>query len=670
MHQKKTIFVFTVLAALISRAFAEDGAALDSVVVTGSRIEAKLEETPQRIEVIDKQDIERTPVQNFTDLLKKNSSVDVIEYPGNSSGVGIRGFRPEYSGINKHTLLLIDGRPAMSTNLSIVNRDQIERVEVLKGPASALYGSSAMGGVINVITRQSRGEIGGFGELSYGSFATKEVKGSVGGAINETLDFDYSGSYFDEADDFRMGNGETRPNTSYSQQNHALRLGANLNADWRINLNSEVYYGRDIATPGDLAKGTSAQTNKDMDRTGNDLSLTGKLGDHRLLLRAFIGNESNTAYQKTTTTKADQKYLPYHYYDTHVDTSGAQAQDAWAWSRTATLVYGVDYEKVKQTSRYWNANGSEKAPSSANNERETTGFYAQNSWYFNDDNTTFYVGARNDRIAVSTLATPFKTDFAISTTDYNHTSPSAGFKHLLGSGFRLHGTAGTGFVVPDASYLTANSSSKNSSGITTTTLGNPGLKPETSVSYDLGIEWTGKDLFADITVYHTDVDDKITSVKTKTGAKTVLSNYANAASAVMRGLEWEGRWQANRYVGLALSGTHYFQRQEQVSGVWSDITNVPLNAVRASIDANYGPWSARFGVRYVGPWKDNNWEGDTSQVITYDGFTTEDFWLRYRIDKKQSLALGIENLSDQYYAEKGGYPLAGRNGKISYRYDF
>ena len=323
-----------IITALSSpQLFAEEVPELSTVVVTGRRVESRLEDTPQRIEVIDKTDIERTASHELTDLLKKNSSVDVIQYPGNSSGIGIRGFRPEYSGINKHSLLLIDGRPAMATNLSLVNTDQIERIEVLKGPASALYGSSAMGGVVNIITRENRGALKGFGQVSYGQFDTQEVKGAVGGAINRTLDFDYSGSFFRQGDDFRMGNGQERPNTSYQQQNHALRLGLNLSDDWRLNLKSDIYRGRDIATPGSLADGSNSQSNKDMDRDGTNLRLKGKLGNHQLNMRWFTGSQSYTLFKKTSTTAADRPYLPFPTYDEDITWSGWQLQDAWAWSQ-------------------------------------------------------------------------------------------------------------------------------------------------------------------------------------------------------------------------------------------------------------------------------------------------------------------------------------------------
>jgi outer membrane receptor for ferrienterochelin and colicin len=133
----------------------------EAVIVTAARVETRKRETPMSVDVIDRTDLERTVAADLTDALKKNAGVDVIQYSGALSGIGIRGFRPQTSGINKRSLLLVDGRPSGITNLATLMLDDVERIEVLQGPASAVYGSSAMGGVVNVITRQSRGKIGG-----------------------------------------------------------------------------------------------------------------------------------------------------------------------------------------------------------------------------------------------------------------------------------------------------------------------------------------------------------------------------------------------------------------------------------------------------------------------------------------------------------------------------
>ena len=196
---------------------------VESMVVTGRRTETRLAETPQKIELIDRRDIERSVAADITDVLKKNSGVEVVQYSGVLSGIGIRGFRPETSGLNKRSLLLIDGRPSGVTNLSTLMLDGVERIEVLKGPASSIYGASAMGGVVNVITRRSRGPVTGGGRIAFGRYNTSELGGHAGGSLGPRVDFDVSGTAFNQRDDFRMGNGVVRPATSYQ---YLRRLGA------------------------------------------------------------------------------------------------------------------------------------------------------------------------------------------------------------------------------------------------------------------------------------------------------------------------------------------------------------------------------------------------------------------------------------------------------------
>lgn len=103
MQYQKRILAVAIAAAFPypQYAWADDQEmTLAPVVVTSRRVETKLDDTPQRIEVIQSKDIDKTIQNDLTDLLKKNASVDVIQYPGALSGIGIRGFKPEYGGIN------------------------------------------------------------------------------------------------------------------------------------------------------------------------------------------------------------------------------------------------------------------------------------------------------------------------------------------------------------------------------------------------------------------------------------------------------------------------------------------------------------------------------------------------------------------------------------------
>ena len=111
---------------------------LNPVVITATRFETKKEKIAQKIDLISKEDIQMTPSSDLTDIVRKMAAVDVIQYPNLSSGIGIRGFRPQFSGLNQRTLLLIDGRPAGATNLAQINLNGVERIEILKGPASSL----------------------------------------------------------------------------------------------------------------------------------------------------------------------------------------------------------------------------------------------------------------------------------------------------------------------------------------------------------------------------------------------------------------------------------------------------------------------------------------------------------------------------------------------------
>lgn len=648
---------------------AEENTALEAVVVTGRRTESRLEDTPQRIEIIDAQDIERTPARELTDLLKKNSSVDVIQYPGNLSGIGIRGFRPEFSGINKRTLLLIDGRPAMSTNLSLVNMDQILRVEVLKGPASALYGSQAMGGVVNLITRESRGPVKGLGQLTLGEFQARELKGRVGGNLAEALDFDYAGSFYDQGD-FTMGNGERRPNTAYGQQNHALRFGLDLAPGWRLVAKTDLYRGRDIATPGDLAYGIHDQSNKDMDRQGMDMRLTGHLGAHHVSATAFAGDQWSATTKKTSRLAADQAFLPYRSFEEDLYWRGLQMQDVWEWAADTSLVFGLDTERAKSVTRSYSASGTRKGPFSADNLRDTTGLYAENSWRLDGGDTLFYAGLRHDRIRVETLDTPFKTGFTPTAASFGSTNPSAGFQRLVGAGVRLHGTVGRGFVAPSASELTG-AANTVVAGKNEITRGNPNLRPESSRTWDLGAAWSAGALFGDLTVFDTRVRDKIArDGGTQLDANNKVFTYINASSARMRGIELEGRWRIDAAWRLSVAGTQFFHARQQVGTGWEDINNVARRTVRVALDASQGAWSGRLAARYVGRTKDQDWVNGSGRQVQYAGYPVWDLSAHYRIDSRQSLVLAVDNLFDRFYAEKFGFPQPGRNVKASYRHEF
>ena len=192
---------------------------LQEVVVIGTRSPQKTSNLTQKVEVINRETILKMGVTDIADLLKMTMGVDIVQYPGLLSGISIRGFRPQTGGLNQKTLILINGRPSASTNLAMIDLNNVDRIELLHGPASAIYGPQAMGGVINIITKQSSGKITGNVSLTTGSFGTWGIDASVGGNISKNINFDINGGTLNQDKNYYLGKNNLFRNM-LSQKKH------------------------------------------------------------------------------------------------------------------------------------------------------------------------------------------------------------------------------------------------------------------------------------------------------------------------------------------------------------------------------------------------------------------------------------------------------------------
>ncbi len=642
---------------------------LDEMVVTGTRSEEQIKYLPVKIETINAEEIELTVGETITEQLKKNSSIGVIEYPGALAGIGIRGFRPEFSGITKHSLILIDGRPAGATNLATILSDNIERIEILKGPASSLYGSEAMGGVINVITKKNTGKLTGMAELGYGSFNTTIVKGAIGGGINDIFDFDLSIRRYDQGDDFRMGNGDKRANTEYMTQNADIRLGANLGENWRIDFGLDGYQGRNINTPGDTFNGDINSGHKDIDRTGFDINVEGQLtANHLLGITMYKTQELAENYKHYAGWPASPA-PPYQSYDSETNWIGFQIKDAMIFG-THKFIFGIDYQDIDKESRSYNQDGTRKAPYSPNESRENIAGYLETIWSFMDKRLTFTAGGRYDTFDVSTERTAFKTGFDPKTESFSTISPRVGLNYLFDGGIRLHTTIGKAFVPPNAAQLAG----YHVSGGGVITRGNPNLDPESSVTYDMGIGYSKPSwgLSTDITYFHTDVKDKIT--KETIG---LTGTYQNTLGAEMHGLEYMLSYDIgvplkwDRSLSFFFNGTSYFDATEELTtGIERDIHNVASHTYNYGISYDDGMFDSKLHFRKQGRMKDTDWNDPLRPEVRYPGFTVVDFVSGRTFLENHKIIFKIDNLLDKDYYEKKGFPKPGRGLFLSYRYTF
>ncbi len=646
------------------------GGFAEQVVVTARRVEGRASETVQRVEVITEADVERTVAADVADVLKKNAGVDVIQFSGALSGIGIRGFRPQFSGINKRSLLLVDGRPSGITNLATLFATDVERIEVLKGAASALYGSSAMGGVVNVITRESRGPLAASARLGGGSFGTSDVSARVGGALTSRVDADLGGSAVHQRNDFRMGNGEMRPATSFGTWDGTGRLGVSLGAA-RAELRAAGYRGRDILTPGDLASGILSQGSKDLDRSSLDARLRGVAGGHALSVTAYRTRERSDTSNVTSFDPSDAPFLPYLAFGSDVAWSGLQLRDAWTVSQASSLVIGLDYEQVSAESRNYTRTGERSAPFSADARKRSTGLYAEHTWRAAGGATVVALGGRLDHIANETVDTPLKTNFTPSEAAFVVFSPSAGVTQALGRDVRLHASLGRAFIPAEASQLTGFTTNVFG-GRTQITQGNPDLRPERSTSFDAGLAWAAGTSRLDVTLFHTRVSDRFISnivISDPPPPAPVVVSVANGLGARITGVEFEAGTRVGGHVGLFANTTHYLTRTEELAdGRDRDILNVARNTVRAGVDLDFGALSTRVTGRYVQGRKDNDFNLPGFPVVANDDFTVVDASASYRLTRGHALVVQVNNLFDANYYEVLGYPLQGASFKAFYRF--
>ncbi len=568
------------------------------------RLEVEPEKLPQKIEIIDELDLALTPAQDITDVLKKNASIDVIQYPGLLSGVGIRGFRPSFAGINQRTLTLIDGRPSGATNLASLQPYNIERIEVVKGPVSALYGPQAMGGVINIVPKRSTGDIKTQLKLKAGSYETFEAVAHSGGSIVKYLSFDFSGMVYDQGKDFRIGSnyslsklndekypgtathilangdsadvkddigaGTIRHYTKYDKHDFSLRLGTALLDDrLTIDVRGEMFGADAVETPSDIAHGDGGGM-KGFYRNDEETVIRGDFGLNKFKLLQYWAKESSQNYE-------DFAYgdTMYTSYSSGTEWMGFQAKDdihipTGDFILNPVVTLGFDFNTAEAWSRRWEDANTEVAPYSPNSRQKDLGIYTQLFGDLKDGLATATVGLRFDVITAEILESEFFPNNSAREESFNVFSPSYGltFSPLkLASGVEdysltLYHNLGKGFIPQSARNLAGYSVGKpDTSGRVQIVRGNPELEPEQNITVDGGVRAGIKTIGLDMSIgfYRTTVENFVQSSQDSVppGMTAIYNGVEYPVAAIityenndnlttMAGLEWDLEWNILR----------------------------------------------------------------------------------------------------------------------------
>ena len=640
--------------------------ALEEVVVTATRMTERPIDVPANVEVITRDEIEMSGATNVGDLIGKHITGHYHNYGGLLSPVGLRGFRTEAHGDDTkgYVLILVDGHRVGTGNAAKLNLDRIERVEVIKGPASALYGSAAMGGVINLITRKGEGKPSITLSGDYGSFSYSKGLISGGGEVNERFRFYATASYegvgnYDDPEFGTVYNSENNKNnfgmnlTYTFTPSHRLRLGGNY-----ADLEGENPKWKDNATYSSYDKDTCQ--NSDKSHGYADLEYNGDFFANRVHWRGlgyylWDRNRWNSGFPDP---KDDQS----KYTDT---TRGTDHQFTWNIVPWDTLVFGFNLEKLEKDSEAVSG-GQPSAPYTPGMGYDSQAYFLQNALYLREDRVNIVGAVRYDRFDVSTLR-PGTGHFAMfneKSEAYGHVSSKLGigvkfFDELL----RVRANMGDGFKSPSADQLSAQYLGPTN----ITYMGNPDLDPETSRTYDLGFDVFHDAFTLKAGYFHTDYEDKIVQTPMTLNGQPAVT-WKNSGKAEIAGfdlnLEW---WLGQSFdwawdVSLWSNATFNTTKEDKESG--KDLLYISDYEVKNGLNLTYGGFSSQLSCSVLGPQMITDYDNYPYLDEKKNNFNFWDLTMRYRFAKRWEVRLSVLNLFNDRVEWVRGYLMPERNYRV------
>jgi outer membrane receptor for ferrienterochelin and colicins len=582
----------------------------DDIVVTGTRTPRLVKDSPVCTEVILADDIRMMGAENVGEVLEERAGI-VITQDGARGGL----MSAQLQGLNdNHTLILIDGAPVIGRiagklDLSRVSVQNIDRIEIVKGAASALYGSDAVGGVVNIITRNADQPLDYRLDASYGTFNARDIKAEAESKFDENSLLISAEHH--SADGYDL-DPTTSTTTADATNNYTLftKYRHIFNEDYELQFSGEYF---------------------DQQQDGID-------GGRRLTdTRSWYGNIESTWKLANQSSLRGKIYLTA--YDKDIDREDMHVRNKEQLLRLETMYSRVLANHIVSI-------GAEFTDSRLNTNRIADGkkyinnysFYAQDEIFYKS--VEFQLGARADYHS--------QFDFYLS--------PKIGMLYKPTENWRFRASYSMGFRAPDfvEMFLVLDHSSLTSQSYVA--LGNPGLRPETSKSINVGTEYHfSKKAIIRLNLFRNTLNDMINSKLLYTTADGVqYYTYDNLSRATTQGSELDmyiSPWDWLRFsAGYAFTEALDIDTDEP-------LYNRPRHSARFKIDWRFeqAGFSGNVRWRYIGDRKFVDYKGNTTTAPWYATWHTR---VEQRIYKPLSLFAGVENIFD--YQNREFVALPGR----------
>jgi len=624
----------------------------ETMVVSASATEQNLKDAPASISVITQQDLQRKPVQNLKEVLKEVPGVQLTNEGDNRQGVSIRGLSSSY------TLILVDGKRVNSRNavfrhndfdLNWIPVDAIERIEVVRGPMSSLYGSDALGGVVNIITRK-------VGKSWHGTFTADTTvqehrdRGDTwngqfftsGPLIDDVLGVKVSGNLAKREKDAQQqsSTGETPRIEGFTNRN------ANVEFNWTPNQDHDF----DFAYGRDRQDRDSDSLAKDrLDRETWAIGHHGRWDLGNSELRFYGEKIDNNDPGSTSTITSESNTLDGKY----VLPIGAINQ---------LLTFGGEYRHDSLTDPV-NLTGGTSSKTSANQ----YALFLEDEWRIIDP-LAFTAGLRMDD----------------HETYGDHWSPRAYLVYNATDTLTIKGGWSTAFKAPSLLQLSPDWTTGSCRGACEI-VGSADLKPETSESYEIGLYYAGEEgwldgVTASVTTFQNDIDDMINIDRTPNrNLAPTYSNfvgfnrdgepvfrYYNVNKARIRGVETELKVPFNDQWKLTLNYT-YNDGRDLSAGDNKPLSSLPFHTANGTLDwTPLDDWSFYVSGNYTGE------QRSTQAASTANGgYVIWNAGAAWQATKNIKLRTGVLNLGDKDLSrEDYSYNEDGRRYFVAMDYRF
>jgi len=582
---------------------------LDTIQVTANRLALTADETLAPVTIINRDEIELSAAKDLPELLQALPGISISQTggPGQPASLFMRGTESD------HTLVLIDGVRIGSVStgaaaLHFLPLDQIEKIEIVRGPRSSIYGSEAIGGVIQIFTRR-KNKSSLHASVSGGSYQTR--KGDLGFdwvQKNTSLGLTLAGEKTDGINAFKTTDPDKDgyENSSFNahlkhQLSDAVKLQINaLRAEGENDFDNT--FNPASKESSDFVQQTVSIHFNYMPSDNLDVSFTAGQSRDEL--------ETQGSFPSTFDTKINQLSTQVNYF----------------LNNSQHFVSGVDYrdDKLQSTTTF------------DENSRDNLGIFA--AWFGEFSRNHLNVSLRNDD----------------NEAFGNHTTGSLEYGFDISGQLRLTAAYGTAFKSPTFSDLYFPDSAFFVS--------NPDLDPETSESFEIGLRGNHAAYNWQVNAYRTNIDDMIAFTSDPV---TFVGTVDNIDEAEINGLEIEGNTILKGHkVSLSYS---YTDSEDKKTG--QVLLRRPKNIARLDVSRSFKNFSANINLSYNGSREDLDFSNFPAQRVKLKSYSLLNIGMKYKLTDQWKLFAKLNNLLDKDYEIVFGYNQPGFNGYLGISYN-